>query len=98
LAGRIEIFGFGLGENSQNVNQVARGAPDCLCAVAGIKERIAFAATVTAEQADAARNVMAAARAHVRNLAPPGSVMTAPASPRLRGVLVERWRVLDGLS
>jgi hypothetical protein len=53
----------------------------------------ALAATVTAEQADAARNVMAAARAHVRNLAPPGSVMalqTAPASPRLRGVLVER--------
>jgi hypothetical protein len=22
---RIEIFGFGLGENSQNINQVARG-------------------------------------------------------------------------
>jgi hypothetical protein len=31
LAGRVEIFGFGLGENSQNINQVARGAADCLC-------------------------------------------------------------------
>ena len=25
------LFGFGLGENSQNVNQVARGAAGCLC-------------------------------------------------------------------
>jgi hypothetical protein len=30
LAGRIEILGFGLGENFQNVNQVTRGAPNCL--------------------------------------------------------------------
>jgi hypothetical protein len=31
---RIEIFGFRLGENSQNISQVARGAPDFLCASA----------------------------------------------------------------
>jgi amidase len=47
----------------------------------GIKERIAFAATVTAEQADAARKVMAAARAHVRTLVPPGTVMALPTAP-----------------
>jgi hypothetical protein len=29
--GRVEIFGFGLGENSQNVDQIARGAAGCLC-------------------------------------------------------------------
>src|SRR6516162_8948296 len=34
LAGRVKIFGFGLGENSQNVSQVARGVPDHLCASA----------------------------------------------------------------
>jgi len=47
----------------------------------GIKERIAFAATVTAEQADAARKVMEAARAHVRTLVPPGTVMALPTAP-----------------
>jgi DDE superfamily endonuclease len=39
------------------------------------------AATVTAEQADAARKVMAAARAHVRTLVPPGTVMALPTAP-----------------
>ena len=29
--GRVEIFGFDLGENSQNVDQIARGAAGCLC-------------------------------------------------------------------
>ena len=47
----------------------------------GVKERIAFAATVTAEQADAARKVMAAARAHIRALVPPGTVMALPTAP-----------------
>jgi hypothetical protein len=36
LAGRVEFFGFGLGENSQNVNQVARGAADCLWGSASV--------------------------------------------------------------
>jgi amidase len=47
----------------------------------GIKERIAFAATVTAEQAEAARKIMAAARAHIRALVPPGTVMALPTAP-----------------
>jgi amidase len=47
----------------------------------GIKERIAFASTVTATQADAARGVMAAARAQLRALVPPGTVMALPTSP-----------------
>jgi hypothetical protein len=34
LAGRVEIFGVGPSENSQNVNQVARSAADCLCSSA----------------------------------------------------------------
>jgi hypothetical protein len=29
--GLVEIFGFDFGENSQNVNQVARCAAGCLC-------------------------------------------------------------------
>jgi hypothetical protein len=33
-AGLVEIFGFDLGENSQNVNQVVRGAACCLCSSA----------------------------------------------------------------
>jgi amidase len=36
---------------------------------------------VTAEQADAARKVMAAARAHVRTLVQPGTVMAIPTAP-----------------
>jgi amidase len=47
----------------------------------GVKERIAFAATVTAEQADASRKIMAAARAHIRALVPPGTVMALPTTP-----------------
>jgi amidase len=47
----------------------------------GIKERIAYAATVTAAEADAARIVMASARAHIRALVPPGTVMALPTAP-----------------
>jgi amidase len=47
----------------------------------GIKERVAFAATVTAAQAEAARRIMAAARAHIRALVPPGTVMALPTAP-----------------
>jgi amidase len=47
----------------------------------GIKERIAMAATVTAEQADAAGKVMSAARAHIRALFPPGTIMALPTAP-----------------
>jgi amidase len=49
----------------------------------GIKERVAFAATVTAGEADAARRVMAAARAHLRALVSPGTVMALPTAPSI---------------
>jgi amidase len=47
----------------------------------GVKERIAFAATVTAAQAEAAREIMAAARSHIRALVPPGTVIALPTTP-----------------
>jgi amidase len=47
----------------------------------GIKERIAYAATVTAAQAEAARTTVAAARARMRELLPPGTVMALPTAP-----------------
>ena len=47
----------------------------------GIAERLAYAATVTAEAGAAARQTMVAARAHIRALIPPGTVMAFPTSP-----------------
>jgi amidase len=47
----------------------------------GVKERVAFAATVTADQAEAARKIMAAARTHIRAIVPPGTVMALPTTP-----------------
>ena len=47
----------------------------------GVKERMGFAATVTAAQADAARKIVASARAHIRTLVPPGTVMALPTAP-----------------
>jgi amidase len=47
----------------------------------GIRDRIASAATVTAQQADAARAAMASARRHIRALVPPGTVLALPTSP-----------------
>jgi amidase len=44
----------------------------------GIKERMEFAATVTADQVDAARHIIAEARRHVRNLLRPGTIMALP--------------------
>jgi amidase len=47
----------------------------------GIKERIAYAATITAAQAEAARGTVASARGRMRGLLPPGTVMALPTSP-----------------
>ncbi len=47
----------------------------------GIRERIAYAATVTTEQADAARQTMGHAGMHIRALVPPGTVMVLPTAP-----------------
>jgi amidase len=53
----------------------------------GIKERMAFAATVTAEQAQAARATVSAARTHIRTLVPPGTIMALPTSPSIAPLL-----------
>jgi amidase len=50
---------------------------------AGIKERMAFAATVTAEQAASARKTVAAARAQLRSLLAPGTLMALPTAPSI---------------
>jgi amidase len=47
----------------------------------GIRERIAYSATVTAAQEDAARAVMQRGRAAIRQLASPGSVIALPTAP-----------------
>jgi amidase len=50
---------------------------------AGIKERMAFAATVTAEQAASARKTGAAARAQLRSLLAPGTLLALPTAPSI---------------
>jgi amidase len=49
----------------------------------GIKERMEFAATVTTDQANAARKIVAAAHAHIRALVPPGTILALPTSPSI---------------
>ena len=49
----------------------------------GIKERMAFAATVSAADCEAARKLLALARAHVRALVPPGTVLALPSAPSI---------------
>ena len=65
----------------------------------GIKERMEFAATVTADQANAARKIVATAREHISALVPPGTIMALPTSPSiapqadLKGDELESFRV-----
>jgi amidase len=47
----------------------------------GIRERMAFAATVTQEQAAVANEVRVRAVAHIRQSAPPGTVLALPTAP-----------------
>jgi amidase len=47
----------------------------------GIRERMEAAAKVTASEADAARMVVAEARAHVRRVTTPGTVLALPTAP-----------------
>jgi amidase len=49
----------------------------------GVRERIAFAATVTKAQADAARLVHDKAREHIRQVAMPGTILALPAAPTI---------------
>jgi amidase len=65
----------------------------------GIKERMEFAATVTADQANTARKIVAAARTQIRALLPAGTIMALPTSPTiappadLKGNELESFRV-----
>jgi amidase len=65
----------------------------------GIRERMAFAATVTADQAQAGRKIMAAAGAHLGALVPPGTIVALPTAPSiappvgLSGEEMESFRV-----
>ncbi len=49
----------------------------------GIKERMAFAATVTAAAAEAGRALQAQARARMRSLAAPGTILALPTVPSI---------------
>jgi len=49
----------------------------------GVRERIAFASTVTKAQADAARATYMKAREHIRDAAKPGTILALPTSPTL---------------
>jgi amidase len=49
----------------------------------GVRERMAFASTVTKSQADANRDVIAKAREHIRAIAVPGAVLALPTSPSI---------------
>lgn len=47
----------------------------------GIKERLAYASTVTASDAEAARALLTEARAHIRSVLPPGTILVLPTAP-----------------
>jgi amidase len=47
----------------------------------GIRERMAYAATVTAEDAGAARQLLSIIRAHIRETIRPGTVLALPTAP-----------------
>jgi amidase len=49
----------------------------------GIKERMAFAATVTEADCAAGRDVLAPARAHIRALMTPGTMVALPSAPAI---------------
>jgi amidase len=49
----------------------------------GVRERMAFAATVTKEQADAARAIYMKGREHIREIAKPGTILALPTAPTI---------------
>ena len=49
----------------------------------GVRERMAFASTVTKSQANANRDAIAKAREHIRKIAAPGTVLVLPTSPSI---------------
>jgi amidase len=61
----------------------------------GIKERIGFAATVTAAQADRSRAVAAAGRAHIRSLVSPGTIVALPTAPSIAPLVTASGEALE---
>jgi amidase len=61
----------------------------------GIRERIAFAATVTGAQAESARRIIRAAQEHARALVPPGTILALPTSPSIAPLPDADGRALD---
>jgi amidase len=86
---RIAPQGFDLWRNAFRVVQgfevwqtfgefVTRHKPQ---AGPGIRERLEMASKITAAEADAARGTIAEARAHIRRIAVPGTLMALPTAP-----------------
>ena len=61
----------------------------------GIKERMDFAASVTGEQANRSREIVAGARAHIMARLPPGSVMALPTAPSIAPPLAAPGEALE---
>jgi amidase len=61
----------------------------------GIKERMDFAASVTSEQADRSREILADARAHILGRLPPGAIMALPTAPSIAPLLAATGEALE---
>ena len=61
----------------------------------GIRERMDFAATVTSDQAERSREILAGARAHIRAALPPGTVMALPTAPSIAPPLAATGGALE---
>jgi amidase len=61
----------------------------------GIKERMDFAATVTGEQANRSREILAGARANIRAALPPGAIMALPTAPSIAPLLAASGEALE---
>jgi amidase len=61
----------------------------------GTKERMDFAATVTSEQADRSREILAGARAHILARQPSGTIMALPTAPSIAPLLAATGEALE---
>ena len=61
----------------------------------GIKERMDFAASVTGDQADRSREIIAGARAHILARLPPGTIMALPTAPSIAPLLTATGEALE---
>jgi len=61
----------------------------------GVRERIDYAATVTAEEAASARRIQAEARARVRGLVEPGTILALPTAPSIAPTIAVSQAALD---